>query len=389
MSSKFNLIALFIFLVIMISSCSQNGTEWQGKIEKVDGVTYVRNPEEGLWNLNGDANVTIIKERQIGELDGPEEFLFAWIADIAVNSEGDIYVSDRRLNEVKRYNKDGEYLMNVGRFGQGPGEYQSPTILSVNSQNELIVFDGSSGRLSVFFDNGELKVTIKKLIENSWISPTKIFELENSNVIFGKLNNSLKLFHAFSQDWEIIDSYIDYEFIDNKEFEEQSLGLNAGNFLYDNNGDMLYTKFYYDNQIFVYRKRELIKIISRKSNIKKPYEVQVFKDSKKAQEIKSDDLDFDFKSFGPDGAFVGKPNQNSLGIYQLADGHIVNFLYIRKSKDSREYGVELFDSSGKFLCYSKLGENLSWDIRCKDSNDIFYAIESKDYPKVIMFRLEY
>ncbi len=53
---------------------------------------------------------------------------------------------------------------------------------------------------------------------------------ENSYVIFGKLNNSLKLFHEFSQDWKLSDSYIDYEFIDNKEFEEQSLGVNAGNF---------------------------------------------------------------------------------------------------------------------------------------------------------------
>jgi len=389
MKGKFNSIVFLILLVIMIFSCTQNGTEWQGTIEEVDGVTFVRNPEEGLWDLKEEANATIVKESQIGELDGPEEFLFAFIADITVNSKGDIYVSDRRLNEVKRYNKDGEYLMNVGRFGQGPGEFQSPTVLSVNIRDELIVFDNGSGRISVFSDKGELIVTTKKLLENSWISPSKIFDLENSYVIFGKLNNSLKLFHEFSQDWKLSDSYIDYEFIDNKEFEEQSLGVNAGNFLFDNNGDILYTNFYYDNQIFVYRNRELIKIISRESNIKNPYEVQVFRDPKKAQEIKQDDLDFDFKSFGPGGAFVGKPNQNSLGIYQLADGNIVNFLVIRKSKDIREYGVELFDSAGKLLSYSILGENLSYDIRCKDSSDLFYAIERKDYNKVIMFRLEY
>ena len=44
-----------------------------------------------------------------------------------------------------------------------------------------------------------------------------------SSVIFSQLNNSLKLFHEFDQDWNIKGSCIDYEFIDKREFEEQSL----------------------------------------------------------------------------------------------------------------------------------------------------------------------
>ncbi|MCJ7582078.1 MAG: 6-bladed beta-propeller [Candidatus Aminicenantes bacterium] len=389
MSSRFNLIVLFIFLVTMVSSCSQNGTEWQGTIEEVDGVTYVKNPEEGLWDIKEEANVTMIKERQIGELDGPEEFLFVYITDVAVNSKGDFYVADRQLNEVRKFNKDGEYLLTVGRFGQGPGEFQSVQIVCVNNHNELIVFDARSGRISVFSDKWELIKTTKKLLENSWISPTKIFDIENSYVIFGQLNNSLKMFHEFSKDWKIEDSYIDYEFIDNREFEEQSLGFNSGNCEFSNNGDMFYTKYYYDNQIFVYRNRELTKIISRESNIRKPYEVQVYSDVKKAMEINRANKEYDIGSFGRGIAFLGKLYQTSLGIYKLADGHIVNFLRIRKSKDIKEFGVELYDSSGKFLVYSKLGENLWYDIRCKDANDLFYAIERKDYNKVIMFRLEY
>ncbi len=385
MKGKYNSIVFLILLVIMIFSCTQNGTEWQGTIEEVDGVTFVRNPEEGLWDLKGEANVEIIKEHQIGELDGPEEFLFVYIADIAVNSKGDFYVADSKLNEVRKFNKDGEYLLTIGRFGQGPGEFQRPTVVFVNNQNDLIIFDNGSGRISVFSDSGELKETTKKLLENSWISATKIFDIENSYVIFGKLRNSLKLFHEFSQDWKITGSYIDYEFIDNREFEELTLGFNSGNCEFSNNGDMYYTKYYYDNRIFVYRNRELIKIISRESNIKKPYEIKVYKDAKKAREIQ----EFDFKIFGGGIVFIGKRIQESLGIYQLTDGHIVNFLRIRKSKDISEFGVELFDSSGKLLSYSIFGENLYYNICCKDSSDLFYAVERKDYNKVIMFRLEY
>jgi len=386
---KLILTLLCSFLVFSILSCKQENTEWRGTIEEVDGVTFVKNPEEGLWDLKGEANITLVKKRQIGELDGPEEYLFVYITDVAVNSRGEFYVADRQLNEVRKFNKDGEYLLTIGRLGQGPGEFQSPSIISVNSQDELIVFDNRIGRISVFSDSGELVVTTKKLIENSWFSPTKIIDSENNYVVLGHLNNSIKLFHEFTRDWQIADSYIDYEFIDNKEFEERNLGFNSGSFFGDNYGDLFYVKHYYDNQIFVYRNRELIKIISRESNIKKPYEVQEFSDVKKAQEIRRDQVDYDFKSFGQGVAYVGKSFQYSLGIYQLADGNIVNFLNIRKSKDLREIGVELFDSSGKFLTYSKLKENVYYDICCKDSTDLFYAVERKEYNKVIMFRLEY
>lgn len=372
-------------------SCGKQEAEWKGKIEEVNGVTIVRNPKQGLWDSKEKANVTIIKERQIGELDGPEEFLFGYISDVAVNRKGEIYVADRKLNEIRKFSKDGKYLLTIGRKGQGPGEFQSVTVVSVNIHDDLIVFDNMLGRISIFSDPGELKETTKKLMTGSWIAPSKIFFSNGKYVFFGKLNNSLKLFHEFGQDWSIKDSSIDYEFIDNKEFEEDSLGFNPGNCLFQDNGDIFYTKYYYDNRIFIYRNRELVKIISRDSDIKKPYEILVFHDVNKALNMQSDQKyqEYDFRSFGQGIAFFGKSFQNSLGLYQLSNGHVVNFLSLRKSKDIREYGVELYDSEGKLLSYSKLGENLYYNIRCMDSTGLFYAIERKEYDKVIMFRLEY
>jgi hypothetical protein len=64
-------------------------------------------------------------------------------------------------------------------------------------------------------------------------------------------------------------------------------------------------------------------------------------------------------------------------------------LSIRKSKNSRELWVELFDITGKLLSFSKLGDDINYDIRCMDPGGRFYAIERKEYNKVIAFRLEY
>jgi len=353
----------------------------------VDGVTYVNNPEEGLWDSKEESQITLIEDLKIGEMDGPEEILFVYLRDVAVNTKGDIYVADLKLNEIRKFNKDGEYLMTLGRPGQGPGEFQFLRILSVNSEDDLIVFDGIC-RVSIFTDSGELLTTTKKLVPDSWIDASKIFATGGKYVIFGKLTNSLKLFHEFDKNWDLTDSYIDYIFIDNKEFEEQTLVFQPGHCVFRNNGDLIYTKYFYNNQIFIYRKRELMTVISKESDIKKPYVVEAFNDMEKTRKV-AKEKGYSFRQYGQAGNFAGDYIQLSLGVYQLSDGNIVNFLNIRKSKEIYEYGVELYDSSGRFLKYSKLGETFGFDIRCKDSNDLFYAIDRREYHKVIRFRLEY
>lgn len=380
-------IVLTLSLFIILVSCGKQKAEWGGTIEEVDGVTIVKNPKEGIWDSKEKSEITIIKEHQIGQLDGPEEFLFVNIVDVAVNSKGDIYVADRRLNEIRKFNKDGEYLLTMGRQGQGPGEFQGIKTISVINHDNLITYDNAVGRISLFSDDGEHIKTTKKLLTDSWIEPSKIFETTANYIFFGKLKNSLKLFHEFNKDWDLIESYFNYEIIDNKEFEESSIGAHPGNCVFQGPGDFLYTKYFYDNQIFACLSKELVKIVEKDSEINKPYEVQVFHDVKKARDTRG--TEYNYRLFGQGIAFAAKTYQFSLGLYQLSDGSIVNFLYLRRSKDTWELGVELYDSEGRFLKYSKLGENLYYDVRCKDSSDLFYAIDRKEYHKVITFRLTY
>jgi len=380
-------ISALSFMMILFSYC-QNKNDQNVTIEKVNGVTYVRNPKQGLWDSGGKAKIRLVQEVQIGKLDGQEEYLFVYISDVAVNGKGDIYIADRQLNEVRKFDREGRYLLTIGRKGQGPGEFQSIRTLSLNKQNDLFVFDNMLGRISIFSERGEHKETSKKLLAGSWIDTHKIFFQNKGYILFGKTTQSLNLFHDFDEKWDETNSYIEYQPSDNREFEEHILGANPGNCFVQDNGDLLYTKYYYDNQVCVYRNGKLTKIITRESGVKKAYEIQVFHDVQKAMSIPGDQ-DYDFKSFGQGIAFIGKSFQNSLGVFQLPNGHIVDFLSIRKSKSSRELWVELFDATGKLLSFSKLGDDMYYDIRCMDSGGRFYAIERKEYNKVIAFRLEY
>ncbi len=386
--AKLFLKALFFILFIGVISCSSPEGKWEGTIEEQGGVTLVKNPREGLWDKEEKHEISIEKKLQIGQLDGPEEFLFSYISDVAVNSKGDIYVADRSWSEIRKFNQEGEHLMTIGRKGQGPGEFQSVTIVSVDPQDHLIAYDDMQGRVSVFSDSGELIQTTKNLMADSFIHPSRIIAQDDGFVLFGKFGDNLQMFHEFDKDWNYKESYIEYEFIDNKEFEKQHLNFSLGNCFFKENGEILYTKDFYDNKIFIYRDKDLAKVITKESNIKKPYEVQMFYDRNKARAVMQKQ-EYDFSVYSQGKNFVGRSNLTSSGVFQLSDGNIVNFVNPYISKRIWGFDVELYDSEGKLLSYSRLGENLFYDIRCKDSNGLFYAIHRYEYPKVIVFRLKY
>jgi len=142
-------ISALSFLAILFSY-GQDNNDRNATIETVKRVTYVKNPKQGLWDSAGKSKIRLVQEIQIGKLDGQEEYLFVYISDVAVNGKGDIYVADRQLNEVREYDREGRYLLTIGRKGQGPGEFQSIRTLSVNKQNDLFVYDNGLGRISIY-----------------------------------------------------------------------------------------------------------------------------------------------------------------------------------------------------------------------------------------------
>ena len=76
--------------------------------------------------------------------------------DVAFASNGDIYVSDGYGNpRVVKYSRDGKYLLQWGKRGSGPGEFQLPHNIVVDSRDRIYVTDRDNRRVEVFNANGE------------------------------------------------------------------------------------------------------------------------------------------------------------------------------------------------------------------------------------------
>ncbi len=109
----------------------------------VDGVP--------LW---GDS-LEVVEELRIGRLMGEAEYTFGSVDDILAHPDGTVWVGDSHLHAIRRYTADGVYMDQVGREGQGPGEFQYISNIRALSDGSVIVWDAGLIRVSRFAANGD------------------------------------------------------------------------------------------------------------------------------------------------------------------------------------------------------------------------------------------
>ncbi len=123
------------------------------KVETVDGVQIIHNEAQGQWGKNPQVELEFIKT--IGEMDSLDEaVIFYMPADIAFDSQGNIYVLDSGNHRIQKFSPDGKYLATIGRQGQGPGEFQYPQSLSIDSEGYLYISDMGNRKIQVLKPGG-------------------------------------------------------------------------------------------------------------------------------------------------------------------------------------------------------------------------------------------
>ena len=83
-------------------------------------------------------------------------------ADVAVDSNNNIFVTDSSNNRVQKLNQDGNYLMKFGTFGSGNGQFKAPIDLAIDPANNVYVSDSDNNRIQVFNNNGTVYYSIWK-----------------------------------------------------------------------------------------------------------------------------------------------------------------------------------------------------------------------------------
>lgn len=78
--------------------------------------------------------------------------------DVVTAPNGDIFVSEghgRGNNRVLKFDKTGKFIMEWGKLGTGPGEFDQPHALAFDSRGRLFVGDRNNNRIQIFDQNGK------------------------------------------------------------------------------------------------------------------------------------------------------------------------------------------------------------------------------------------
>jgi hypothetical protein len=108
----------------------------------IEGVLHVRNPDtpaggtetwqlEEVWRAGGD----------------DDEVFFGIITKVLTDDEGNVYMLDSQLSEVKVFSPDGEFLRTLSRQGTGPGEIQGATDMLLTADGNLGLVQSFPGKI--------------------------------------------------------------------------------------------------------------------------------------------------------------------------------------------------------------------------------------------------
>lgn len=82
---------------------------------------------------------------------GNGEFIKPW--GIAVDSKGDVYVSDQENPVVQKFDNNGKFITKWGSFGSGDGQFVHLHDVTVDSKDKVYVTDGRNNSRVEKFDN--------------------------------------------------------------------------------------------------------------------------------------------------------------------------------------------------------------------------------------------
>jgi DNA-binding beta-propeller fold protein YncE len=97
--------------------------------------------------------------RKIGEY-GSKNVHFHDIHDIALDRAGNVFVAERECNNgIQVLTAEGQYLRKFGSQGSGPGQFNFPSAIAVDSEDMVYVTEQRNHRVSIFKTDGTFVTT--------------------------------------------------------------------------------------------------------------------------------------------------------------------------------------------------------------------------------------
>ena len=260
------LILVSVFLLFIVVSCGKGDKTYTVEIK--DGVKYIHN-KAPLWG--SEPKVALEFVQKIGDIETEDEdYLLYRPLDVTRDKYGNIYILDRGRFCVRKYNADGGFIMDMGKEGQGPGEFLSSIRMDSDPEGNIFVTDLGNSRIQIFTSEGKHK--------DSYILQSffHFFCVQSSGTVIGSANRDIsvdsKLLRKLDAEGNLLKKF-------GKPFSsgDHLLLLMVNNVSIENDdADNIYITFDYQNRIDKYSPDgELLMSIDRPLNFEVKHEMKM------------------------------------------------------------------------------------------------------------------
>jgi DNA-binding beta-propeller fold protein YncE len=141
---------------------AQNGRGFNNPVDVAlghDGVLYVLNRAGSDIELRMPykrVTMCTLDEDYLGEFSsgGSGDGQIMWPVAIAIDGEGNVYISDEALHRISIFDGQGHFLGKWGVKGDGVGEFNRPAGLAFDQDQHLLVVDGLNHRIQRYTTDG-------------------------------------------------------------------------------------------------------------------------------------------------------------------------------------------------------------------------------------------
>ena len=135
----------------------REGNVWVTDADGPDGKDPNRNGKgHQVFKFSPDGQVLMTLGKAGVAGDGPDTFNMPSAVLVAPN--GDIFVGDGHGGDsnarIVKFSRDGTFINTWGKKGAGPGDFETPHVLAMDSSGRLFVGDRGNNRIQIFDQDG-------------------------------------------------------------------------------------------------------------------------------------------------------------------------------------------------------------------------------------------
>ncbi len=122
------------------------------EIEVEDPSTFAADPEE--LQIPEPELISAPKYSSSFGANGSGDGQFKHPTDVAIDPQGNLWVTDKSNNRVQKFDPSGKFLAKYGSLGSGNGQFNRPSSVAIDSAGNILVADSNNHRIQKLSPEG-------------------------------------------------------------------------------------------------------------------------------------------------------------------------------------------------------------------------------------------